>query len=194
MKNNKIIVLCGEASSGKDYVAKRLCLQFGWHFAISYTTREMRPKEEEGVQYYFLDSNEEFGKLLASSDLFEKTEYESECGLLLYGLGKDSFAEDNVTVCIVNPDGLRQLKEHDELKDRIITVHLDVPFKQRFFRYLERMDKTKNNKAELVDRIIRDEKDFMNFKFREDVLSCTNEVPSDVDRIIKELEIAVYGK
>ncbi len=59
---NKLIVLCAPSASGKTSIYKRLLQALPiLSFSISATNREPRPNEKEGVDYYFL-STEDFLK------------------------------------------------------------------------------------------------------------------------------------
>lgn len=158
---NKIIVLASESSGGKDTTAKALIDKFGWHFAISYTTRPKRDSEVDGVEYFFID-NDEFDKKFEDGELFEKTLYTPNGKRWQYGLGKNSFADNNTSVVIVNPHGLEQLMKSD-IADRLIVFKLKCPMEDRIKRYLNRDTVTNDIKIELVDRILKDIEDFEGF-------------------------------
>ena len=51
-----LVVLSGPSGVGKDAVLNELRkLERPWHFAVTATTRRMRPGERDGVDYIFLD-------------------------------------------------------------------------------------------------------------------------------------------
>ena len=53
-----LVVLSGPSGVGKDAVLGELRkLERPWHFAVTATTRAMRPGEREGVDYIFLDGD-----------------------------------------------------------------------------------------------------------------------------------------
>lgn len=54
----KLVILCGESSSGKDSIQQML----GMYTIVSHTTRPMRNGEIEGVNYYYT-TKEEFDKI-----------------------------------------------------------------------------------------------------------------------------------
>lgn len=66
-----LIVLSGPSGVGKDTVRMRL-LQSGYpfHFVVTYTTRERRPKEVDGVDYHFI-SEEEYDRILKGGGFLE---------------------------------------------------------------------------------------------------------------------------
>ena len=59
MKNGKIIVIAAPSGCGKSTIIKALfdeenASELDLRFSISATTREPRPGEKEGVNYYFM--------------------------------------------------------------------------------------------------------------------------------------------
>ena len=86
MRNEGIlIVVSGFSGAGKGTLMKRLVQEYdGYALSISATTREPRPGEEDGREYFFL-SREQFEKRIADHALIEHAEY---CGNY-YGTPKD---------------------------------------------------------------------------------------------------------
>ena len=86
MRNEGIlIVVSGFSGVGKGTLMKRLVEEYdGYSLSISATTREPRPGEEDGREYFFL-SREQFEKRIADHALIEHAEY---CGNY-YGTPKD---------------------------------------------------------------------------------------------------------
>lgn len=77
MKRNKgkLIVLSGPSGAGKSTViAKLLELRDDISFSVSATTRQPRPGEEEGVNYYF-KSLEEFEDMIRTGEFLEYARY-----------------------------------------------------------------------------------------------------------------------
>ena len=80
-----MIVVSGFSGAGKGTLMKRLVEEYdGYSLSISATTREPRPGEEDGREYFFL-SREQFEKRIADHALIEHAEY---CGNY-YGTPKD---------------------------------------------------------------------------------------------------------
>ena len=70
-----LIVLSGPSGSGKSTVIKQLMEKRGnIHFSVSYTTRDPRAGEIDGVSYNFVD-HAEFERMIANNEFLEYAEY-----------------------------------------------------------------------------------------------------------------------
>mmetsp|Transcript_2076 Transcript_2076/g.6724 ORF Transcript_2076/g.6724 Transcript_2076/m.6724 type:complete len:340 (-) Transcript_2076:58-1077(-) len=66
-----VVVVSGPSGVGKDAVVRRLrALRPELHFVVTATSRAPRPGEEDGVDYFFV-STEEFEKMIADGELIE---------------------------------------------------------------------------------------------------------------------------
>ncbi|WP_455722122.1 guanylate kinase [Agathobacter sp.] len=72
----KLVVFSGFSGSGKGTIMKELMAKHGEDYAlsISATTRDPRPGEEHGREYFFM-SNEEFEKMIEEDGLLEYAQY-----------------------------------------------------------------------------------------------------------------------
>lgn len=164
MDKTIFVILCGAMASGKDSVMNILVDKYGYHKMVSYTTRPRREGEIEGVDYFFLDNNEEFNQLLEQGVLFEKTEYHTHMGDWYYGLGIDSIKENCINALILNPHGISQIKDLPQFKHhKIFYLHAETMTIVK--RYLARDIESDKQKIELVDRLLRDDKDFNGEEF-----------------------------
>ncbi len=69
--NPLLIVISGPSGVGKDTVLKEMKSRgLPFHFVITATTREPRPDEIDGVNYFFL-SEDEFAKMIEEGELLE---------------------------------------------------------------------------------------------------------------------------
>lgn len=74
-KRGTLIVLSGPSGSGKSTaVAELLRRRNDYYFSISATTREPRPSEQHGVNYWFV-SQERFEEMVRQEELLEHAEY-----------------------------------------------------------------------------------------------------------------------
>ncbi len=105
-----LIVLSGPAGSGKDTVVQYLVEHHPEvEVSVSMTTRDKRPGEREGVNYYYI-STEEFERRIAAGEALEYTNY---CGNY-YGTPKsevDSRIEKGINVIlIIEVEGAANIK------------------------------------------------------------------------------------
>lgn len=74
-ERGQLIVLSGPSGVGKSTVIAELFAQrSNIYFSVSYTTRQPRVGEQDGVNYNFV-SREEFERMIADDELLEYTEY-----------------------------------------------------------------------------------------------------------------------
>lgn len=67
----KLVLFCGPSGSGKTTIVHHLLKKFPMmRFSISATTREQRPNEVEGVDYYFL-SPQQFREKIDNNEFLE---------------------------------------------------------------------------------------------------------------------------
>jgi guanylate kinase len=73
MPDNKrrLVILSSPSGGGKSTVAKHILSNYkDFKFAISATTRQKRPREAEGVDYYFIDTSR-FEEMIRNGELVE---------------------------------------------------------------------------------------------------------------------------
>ena len=88
---NNLIIFTGPSGVGKGTIVKQLFSEMEKiKFSISCTTREMRPGEKEGVNYFF-KSKQEFEEMIAAGEFLEYAEFVGN----LYGTPK-SFVDDTL--------------------------------------------------------------------------------------------------
>lgn len=146
-----MLLLCGKSCAGKDTIQKEL-IKMGMKSVVSYTTRPKREHETEGVEYHFI-STEEFLQREAEGFFAETTSYNVVTGEIWhYGSAVEDLTDDKVI--IVNPHGLRQLKEIPSLNP--ITFYITAGEETIWNRLRERGDKA----AEARRRLNADDEDF----------------------------------
>lgn len=71
----KLVVISGPSGAGKSTVISRvMASDRGFVFSVSATTRDPRPGEKDGVQYFFVDKSR-FEQMIAAGELLEYAKY-----------------------------------------------------------------------------------------------------------------------
>lgn len=157
--NSIIIAICGKSASGKDTLA-HLLLSYGprlfnMNRVISDTTRAPRVCEEDGVDYNFF-SEEEFKERINTGHYIEYTKFKGN----YYGTPFTGIEFGSINVMVVNPQGLKTLKDFRE-RFTIIPIYITAPLGERIKRSVKREGKFK---LEYIRRVIVDFFDFINIK------------------------------
>ena len=156
-----MICLIGGSASGKSTVEKILCNEYGFTKLTSYTTRQPRDGEINGVDYHFI-SDEEFIKKEKEGFFAEHAVYNG----WRYGSAVEDCTDDKVAV--LTPHGFRQLKKNPNLN--IVSFYFDVPRRDRLVKILQRGDNIEEAKR-------RDASDVGQFDGCEDEVDYTLENP-----------------
>lgn len=119
----KIIILTGKTSTGKDSAARYIEEEYGIHPIVSYTTRDMRVGEVNGREHYFV-SEEEMDDLEKRDDILAWTKFD-RTGIRYCASTKD-LDDDGVYTYILNPNGIKWLREHYKGKAEIISLYFDL--------------------------------------------------------------------
>ena len=141
--SKKLFTLTGPSCSGKTTLIRKL-LQSG-HFAevVSFTSRQPRSGEVHGTDYYFLDSKT-CEKLVAAGETAEAINFKGNW----YGITKAEiqlkFSEGKTPIVIVEPNGLKQLRETFSL----YTTYVDAKLETLYTRYLSRFKQYENPNIE----------------------------------------------
>ena len=126
-----ILVLIGESASGKSSIEKTLVNDYGYTKLVSYTTREPRANEINGIDYHFI-SVEKFLELKDKGFFAETAIYND----WHYGTAKEDCTNEKIAV--LTPHGFRQIKKISEIN--ITSFYINVPRRDRLIKILERND------------------------------------------------------
>lgn len=119
-----LVVISGPSGAGKSTVISRLmAMGERMEFSVSATTRQPRPGEKEGRDYYFV-SREAFAEMVRRGELLEHAEFVGNC----YGTPKAPVMEQlrqGITVILdIEVQGARQVKD---LMPEAVSVFLSPP-------------------------------------------------------------------
>jgi len=145
----KRIILVGPTCGGKTFLRARLESK-GYHFDVSYTTREIRSGEEDGVHYHFI-TEDDFLLAVEEGAFYEHVQYNGA----RYGTG---IYEWNHSDCfIMETDGIKHIKLEDRARSFIIYINTPQLTRQ------ERMVERGWSQEEIAKRIETDVKKFNGF-------------------------------
>lgn len=149
---SKVIIISAPSGSGKSTIISYLMEQLPeLSFSISATSRPPRGEEKNGVEYYFL-SSQEFSQRIATGDFLEYNEvYPGR----FYGTLKcevDKLLEEGKSVvCDVDVEGAENIKR--VYGDRSLSVFIQPPSIQEL---QNRLEKRGTDSEEVIkDRIAR---------------------------------------
>jgi guanylate kinase len=126
-----MIVLVGESASGKSSIEKNLVEHYGYNKIVSYTTRQPRHGEVDGVDYHFIDEDQ-FNELKNRGFFAESAQYRG----WHYGTAKEDCTDDKVAV--LTPHGLRQISKLQGIN--VVSFYINVPRRDRLIKILQRGD------------------------------------------------------
>jgi guanylate kinase len=171
-----MIVLIGESASGKSSIETNLVRRYGYNKIVSYTTRQPRAGEVNGVDYHFIDTDE-FLELKEKGFFAESAQYRG----WHYGVAKEDCTNDKVAV--LTPHGLRQISKIKDID--IVSFYINVPRRDRLIKILQRGDDVEEAYRRSLSDVgmfdgIEDEVDFIvyNAEYRKDIEQMTREVLS----------------
>lgn len=149
-----IVTITGASGTGKSTLESMLCGLHAMHKAVSVTTREPRPGEKDGSDYYFV-SKEEFLSLSNNGGLIESTEF---CGSY-YGVSAEETLKDCPVVAVVEPHGLEQISDYCKQNDIVhVAVFIAGELPELIDRYLSRHSKQGMTPEEVEKARVRLEK------------------------------------
>ena len=126
-----MIVLVGESASGKSSIEKYLVDNYEYSKIVSYTTRQPRKGEVDGVDYHFI-SMEQFETLKEQGFFAENAKYNGWG----YGIAKEDCTDDKVAV--LTPHGLRQVSKIKDIN--VTSFYINVHRRDRLIKILQRGD------------------------------------------------------
>lgn len=145
---NKRIILVGPSAAGKTFIRDKF-KERGYSIDVSYTSREKRPGEEDGIDYKFI-SKEEFEKRIEQNLFYEYVSYNGN----YYGTGLKEWNTSDIFV--MESEGVTKI--HTEDRKNCIIFYVNTPLSIR----LERMKERGWDSEKILQRLKTDE-NFVNF-------------------------------
>ena len=165
----KLVYLMGKSSSGKDTIYRELIKvpELKLKKVVLYTTRPIRDKEEEGVQYHFVD-DEYFHNACKEGKVIEDRAYHTYHGLWRYFTvddGKINLEHHNYLI-------IGTLESYEKTADyygrrNVLPIYLEVDDGIRLQRAINREMMQENPKyEEMCRRFLADAEDFSEDKMK----------------------------
>lgn len=159
MNKYKIIAIVGKAGCGKDSILEEVMSgaigPYDFHEIVSYTSRNPRENERDGVNYYFIDKYT-FADMVHSGTMLEYTKFNS----WLYGTALNSLSNEKINIGVFNPSGIVSLMNRPDIE--LYVIYITATDKERLIRQLTR---EKNpDVREILRRYDADEDDFYLFE------------------------------
>ena len=154
-----ILVLVGKSSSGKDTLMKELVNQNLFKECISTTSRPVREKELNNIDYMFI-TKDQFLEKIKNNEFIEYRNYETELNskkeIWYYGTEKKAIDISVDSVLVLDLQGLKDLRDYFS-SEYIIGVYLHCP---RSLRTERAKGRGSFCEIEWDRRLIADKKDF----------------------------------
>lgn len=185
-KNNLLIIISSPSGTGKTSVCKKITnIDKNLKLSVSHTTRAPRDNEINGIDYFFISSEEFNDKILDQSFL----EYANVFGNY-YGTSKKNVEEilskDSDVLFDIDWQGAKQILNSNLAK--IVTIFLVPPSKEVVLQRLEKRSKsTGDGRDSIQRRMMEYENEMMHadeYKYvvvNNDIEECTKEVMNIIE-------------
>ena len=159
MMKYKVIALVGKAGAGKscllDEVLTGSLGSYDLHEIVSYTTREPRQGEIDGLSYHFVDKYT-FADMVHDGRMLEYTKFNN----WMYGTALDSLSTEKTNIGVFNPAGIISLMNRPDID--LYVIYITATDKERLIRQLTREENP--DVREILRRYDADEDDFYLFE------------------------------
>ncbi|MHA6534782.1 guanylate kinase [Paenibacillus sp. BAC0078] len=124
----KIIIITGTSGSGRKSIARQLSASLGIPNVIPYTTRVIRPQEQDGENYHFI-SDGEFQAMAEKNAFFQTVHLErGRYGIAVQEL-EQGLEQHKAVIVVVNHEGAKAFREkygEDALRVFIYVTKNDI--------------------------------------------------------------------
>jgi guanylate kinase len=152
----------GKSATGKDSIYEQILKRSGLPLnrIVPYTTRPIRPGEEEGREYHFCDE-EKVKQLEKEGRIIELRAYNTVYGIWKYFTVDDGEIDLNEKsyLYIVTLEGYLDMRRHFG-GEKIVPLYIEVEDGERLTRAIERERKGKRQYEEMCRRFLADADDF----------------------------------
>lgn len=193
----RIFCLMGKSSSGKDTIFKEIKddKELNLRPIISYTTRPKRVNETDGVEYFFINTDE-LKNFEKENKVIEQRVYHTVHGDWYYCTINDNQIDldKNNYLLITTLEAYKSLRDYFG-EEKVYPLYINVEDGLRLERAMNREKTQANpNYDELCRRFLADNKDFSDdnlsslninkFYTNEDLEECINNIKEDILSLI----------
>lgn len=165
----KIYYMMGKSSSGKDTLYKEVLKALPeLKTLVLYTTRPIREREQEGVEYHFV-TDEELKRFEKAGKIIEERTYDT-----VYGAWKYATIEDGqINLAAYDYLVIGTLESYAGMKkcygaENLVPIYIEVEDGERLSRALSRERQQEQPKyEEMCRRFLADQKDFSEENLKE---------------------------
>ncbi len=165
----KIYYMMGKSSSGKDTLYKEVLKALPeLKTLVLYTTRPIREREQEGVEYHFV-TDEELERFEKAGKIIEERTYDT-----VYGAWKYATIEDGqINLAAYDYLVIGTLESYAGMKkcygaENLVPIYIEVEDGERLSRALSRERQQEQPKyEEMCRRFLADQKDFSEENLKE---------------------------
>lgn len=135
-----LVILSGVSGAGKDTIKKELMKRMNNVITLpSFTSRQIRQGETEGVQYHFI-SKEEFEEKIRKGDFYEYDVHHGNYYGTSRELMNEKLSQGKIIVKDIEVNGTENLLKLLKNDTRIVTIFLKVEKEELKRRLIERGD------------------------------------------------------
>lgn len=189
----KVFYIMGKSSSGKDTVYEEILSrkELGLHPFVMYTTRPIRAREQDGVQYHFV-TEEQLRDMEGKGQVIELRSYDTVHGKWYYFTadGDSVDIERNNYLALGTLESFGKMKQYYG-SSRVVPVYIEVTDEIRLQRAIKREKKQAvPDYEEMCRRFLADRKDFSEENIQR--AGITRRFSNDEDRQLCMNEVAEY--
>ncbi len=134
-----LFVICASSGAGKTTIIRELFKQIpGINFSVSATTRNKRPGETDGKDYFFL-TKEEFGQKKSNNEFIETEEVHGNYYGTLKSQAEPYLSSKDIMIFDVDVKGAFSIKK---MYPESVLVFIDVPYEELVRRLKSRNTET----------------------------------------------------
>tara|TARA_B100000965_G_scaffold299143_1_gene257496 strand:+ start:19 stop:633 length:615 start_codon:yes stop_codon:yes gene_type:complete len=186
-KDGKMIILSSPSGAGKTTLVKKISEKKKYKISISHTTRQPRANETNGVDYFFI-SSENFKKLIKEDAFLEYANVFKN----LYGSTKNQvikYLEKGHNVLFdIDWQGAQQIKKQT-LNFELVTFFILPPSREVLLQRLISRGESKDEVIQMrMQQFDKDVLHWIDYDFvviNEDLNECYNEIVGHLENTIK---------